>query len=174
MKSYGDSNYLVRCCPYEEKYWIESGEGVGRRQTLICLKTLFYSKPYFHLLSLSVLPSCLINQEEQPRWLLRNSVCIWGNSIKGENCQRLRYLALSRCRFMVLQTPGHPHHGLTWCCLCSMMQKKEEAVCFLCRTLPSLYHSSVQLWQRSRPSSLFRHHPQTDAADWETSFSIAQ
>jgi len=91
--------------------------GVGRRQAQVSLKMLFYFKPYFHLIPLSVLPSWLINQEESTERLLRNSVCVRRNSTKGANWQRLRYLALSRCRFMVFQIPSHPHHGLTWCCL---------------------------------------------------------
>lgn len=43
-----------------------------------------------------------------------------------KNWQRLKYLARCKCGFMVLETPSPSPSCLTWCCLCSMMQKRRK------------------------------------------------
>lgn len=150
LKFYGDSSYLVRCCPNEEKYWIESGGGLrGGRH----LKMLFYSKPYLHLLPLSVLPSWLLNHKNSHKdfW---ETVSVFGETQPkvtiGRGWSTWQCLVdLWHCRFMVLWNP-------TTTLIAASCGAAHALWCRRRKRLPApdvgpspVYHSS-----------LFRHHPQ--------------
>lgn len=112
-----------------------------------------YSKPYFNLLPLSVLHWRLIHQE-QPWWYLWNSDCL-GKLNKGWKLAESGVPSTVKMWIYGVRDPQSlpimASHGAAcapWC------RRRKRLLFSHCWTLPSCYHSSVQLWQRSRPSSL--------------------